>query len=43
MVIMDGFYVFVQNFAKIGQYAAELWPKTTLYDVRHLEFKRFEF
>ena len=39
------FHVNAQNFAKIWQYTAELWPKTfyNMAAVHHIEFKCFEF
>jgi len=36
----------MQNFSKIGQLPAELWPKKTIFNmaaVRHLEFKNSYF
>jgi len=42
-----GFRVYIQNFQKIGQHAAELWPNDVLQygasSVGHLEFKNFNF
>ena len=38
-------FISVPNFALIGQYSAEVWPKTifNMASVRHLEFDKFQF
>ena len=42
-VIIVGFRVNVQNFPKIWQYAAEIWPKRTFYNMASVQKKVFEF
>ena len=39
------FFISVPNIALIGQYGAEIWPKTifNMVPVRHLEFEKFRF
>jgi len=40
-MIIVGFCINVQNIPKVGQYAVELWPYMTFYNmayIRHLGF-----